>query len=222
MTVAQIKAVQMKFCGITRAEDAEAAIASGAALLGLNFYPGSPRHITLEHAQQIADVVAGRARLVGVFVNMNLAGVRQIARAVPLDCIQLHGDELREECTELAGDFEVIRAIKVTPQFRPEDLAAYSCCRGLLLDAPSPQHGGSGHSFDWRSVDWSAVREAAPWATLFLAGGLTAENIAEAIRIARPDVVDVASGIEESKGIKSAEKMRAFAEAVLAAGREVR
>jgi len=71
-------------------------------------------------------------------------------------------------------------------------------------------------------VDWSAVREAAPWATLFLAGGLTAENIAEAIRIARPDVVDVASGIEESKGIKSAEKMRAFAEAVLAAGREVR
>ncbi len=225
----QIKAIQMKFCGITRAQDAEAAIACGAAMLGLNFYPGSPRHIALERAQQIADAVAGRARLVGVFVNMNLSDVRQIARAVPLDCIQLHGDELHEECAELARDFEVIRAIKVTPAFRAEDLASYTCCRGLLLDAPSPQRGGSGHSFDWRSVDWAAVRRAAPWATIYLAGGLTAENVAEAIRVARPDVVDVASGIEESKGIKSAdgvtksaEKMRAFAAAVLAAGREVR
>ena len=222
MSSVQSRDVKMKFCGITRPEDAEAAISSGAAMLGLNFYPASPRHITLERAQQIADAVAGRARLVGVFVNMNLSGIRQIARAVPLDCIQLHGDELREECTELAGDFEVIRAIQVTPQFRPDELAAYACCRGLLLDAPSPQHGGSGQSFDWHNIDWPAIREAAPWAELYLAGGLTAENVVEAIRIAHPDVVDVASGIEESKGIKSAMKMRAFATAVQAAGREVR
>ena len=219
----------MKFCGITRPEDAESAIASGAAMLGLNFYSGSPRHLSLEQAQQIAAAVSGRVRLVGVFVNMDIYNVLQIARAVPLDCIQLHGDELQEDCAELARDFEVIRAIKVTPAFHPEDLAAYTCCRGLLLDTPSPQHGGSGHSFDWRSVDWTAVRQSAPWATLYLAGGLTAENVAEAIRLARPDVVDVASGIEESKGIKSAsqrvksaEKMRAFAAAVEAAGREVR
>ncbi len=222
MTSTQANTVRMKFCGITRPEDAEAAIACGASLLGLNFYPGSPRHITLEQAQQIADAVAGRVRLVGVFVNMNLSGVRQVARAVPLDCIQLHGEELREESAELAGDFEVIRAIKVTPQFLPDDLAAHTCCQGLLLDTPSPLHGGSGQSFDWRSVNWTAIREAAPWAALYLAGGLTAENVAEAIGIAHPDVVDVASGIEESKGIKSAIKMRAFAAAVLAAGREVR
>jgi indole-3-glycerol phosphate synthase/phosphoribosylanthranilate isomerase len=209
--------VQIKICGITRVEDALAAIEAGASMIGLNFFSGSPRCVTLPQAQKIAEAVAGRAKLVGVFVNEDAAQVISIARAVPLDLVQLHGDESAEYCREIAGQIGVIRALRAGGALRPESVAEFSFCRGLLLDTPCEGHGGSGRAFEWTGVDWNVIRSKAPGAKLFLAGGLSAANVAEAIAIARPDVVDVCSGVESAKGVKSVEKIREFVAAVRAA-----
>jgi phosphoribosylanthranilate isomerase len=206
--------VQVKICGVTRVADAEAAIESGAAMLGLNFYERSPRCITLAHAQEIARAVAGRAKLVGVFVNMNISEVLRIARQVPLDAVQLHGDESPADCELVAGSFEVIRALKVDARFNATRAAEFAACSGLLLDTPTAAHGGSGQCFDWAAVDWEAVRRALPNTKIFLAGGLHARNVAEAVAQVHPDVVDVCSGVESEKGIKSVQKMREFVAAV--------
>jgi phosphoribosylanthranilate isomerase len=228
--------VQVKICGITSVEDAQAAIELGAAMLGLNFYALSPRCITLERAQEIARAVtfsnrrAGcsplsgatirRVKLVGVFVNMNISEVLRIARAVPLDTVQLHGDESPADCDAVAAGFAVIRALKVDAEFSAERAAEFAVCRALLLDTPCVGHGGSGKSFDWASVDWARVRGVLPAAKLILAGGLDAGNVAQAIAMADPDAVDVCSGVESAKGIKSVEKMREFVAAVRAAERQ--
>jgi phosphoribosylanthranilate isomerase len=225
--------VEIKICGITRVEDAQAAMELGASMLGLNFYPRSPRCITLERAQEIARVVtftnrkagcdplSGTAtrpvKLVGVFVNMNITEVLRIARAAPLDAVQLHGDESPADCATAAAEFRVIRALKVDAKFSAERAAEFAVCRGLLLDTPSAGHGGSGKSFDWSNVDWNGVRCALPQAKLILAGGLNSHNVAEAIAIARPDAVDVCSGVESAKGIKSLIEMGKFVAAVRAA-----
>ena len=212
--------VEVKVCGITRIEDAEAAIGLGAKMLGLNFYSKSPRCITPERAREIAHGVAGRARLVGVFVNTTPAETLRIAREVSLDAVQLHGDESPEDCEAVAADFEVIRALKIDAQFSPARAAEFAACSGLLLDTPTPAHGGSGISFDWAAVAWDGVRRAAPATKIFLAGGLHAGNVAQAIAVAHPDVVDVCSGVESAKGIKSVERMREFVAAVRAAERQ--
>jgi phosphoribosylanthranilate isomerase len=217
-----MSAVEIKICGITRVEDALAAIKLGAAMLGVNFYAPSPRCITLERAQEIAAAVTGRVKVVGVFVNMNISEVLRIARAVPLDAVQLHGGESRQEYEAVAKEFEVIRSLKVDANFSEESVAEFAGCRGLLLDTPSAGHGGSGESFDWASVQWQSVRDAAPAAKMFLAGGLHAGNIAEAIALVHPDVVDVCSGVESAKGIKSLFEMGRFVAAVRAAERQER
>jgi phosphoribosylanthranilate isomerase len=215
-----MSAVEIKICGITRIEDAMAAIDTGAAMLGLNFYERSPRYITLKRAQEIAAAAAGRVKLVGVFVNMNIEEVLRIARALPLDAVQLHGDESLQECEAVANEFEMIRALKVDATFDSHCAAEFTCCRGLLLDTPSTKHGGSGESFDWAGVSWECVRRALPLAKVFLAGGLDARNVAEAIAMVRPDAVDVCSGVESAKGIKSIIQMREFVAAVSAAERQ--
>jgi phosphoribosylanthranilate isomerase len=225
--------VDIKICGITRVEDAQAAMELGASMLGLNFYPQSPRCISLERAQEIARVVAfsnrkagcdplsgmttRTVRLVGVFVNMDISEVLRIARAVPLDSVQLHGDESPADCATVAAEFYVIRALKVDTEFSPARVGEFAACRALLLDTPSTNHGGSGKSFEWSAVEWSAVHSALPAAKLILAGGLDARNVAEAIAVARPDVVDVCSGVESTRGIKSLYEMGKFVAAVRAA-----
>jgi phosphoribosylanthranilate isomerase len=153
---------------------------------------------------------------------MNVSEVLRIARAVPLDAVQFHGDESRQECEAVAKEFDVIRALKVDKGFSEERSAEFAACSGLLLDAPSAGHGGSGESFDWTSVQWHSVRSASPSARVFLAGGLHAGNIAEAIAMVHPDVVDVCSGVESEKGIKSVNKMREFVAAVRAVERQER
>jgi phosphoribosylanthranilate isomerase len=215
-----MSAVEIKVCGITRVEDALAAIELGAAMLGLNFYARSPRCISVERAQEIARHCTGHARLVGVFVNMNVSEVLCIARAVPLDAVQLHGNESPADCAVVAAEFSVIRALKADAEFSPARAAEFAICRGLLLDTPSPDHGGSGECFDWMGVGWESVRRAMPAAKLILAGGLHAGNVAQAIDLANPDAVDVCSGVESAKGIKSVEKMREFVAAVRAAERQ--
>ena len=211
--------VEIKICGITRVADALAAVELGAAMLGLNFYPLSPRCISLEQAQTIARAVEGRVKLVGVFVNMNISEVLRIARAVPLDAVQLHGDESPQDCALAAREFEVIRALKANAEFTTQRSAQFACCHGLLVDTPSAEHGGSGKSFSWASLPWAGLRAASPAFKLFLAGGLHAGNVAEAIAVAHPDVVDVCSGVELEKGIKSVTQMQEFVAAVRAAER---
>lgn len=215
-----MSAVEIKICGITSTADAQAAVDAGASMLGLNFYEASPRCISLERAQEIAKAVAGRVKLVGVFVNMNVSGVLQIARAVPLDLVQLHGNESPEDCTTVAAGFEVIRALHADAGFSAARAAEFTVCAGLLLDTACADHGGSGRSFDWASVDWTGVRAASAKAKLFLAGGLHAGNVRAAISAVHPDVVDVCSGVEMGKGIKSVELMREFVAAVRAAESE--
>ncbi len=212
--------VEIKICGITRVSDALAAVELGAHMIGLNFYAGSPRHISLELAQQIAAAVAGRIKLAGVFVNMNVEDVLSIARAVPLHAVQLHGGESPQDCLTLASEFDVIRALKVDADFSVARASEFAVCRGLLLDTPCTTHGGSGQSFDWATVEWTSVRRVLPRTKLFLAGGLHTGNIAEAIAAVQPDVVDVCSGVELTKGIKSVEKMRDFVAAVRAVERQ--
>ncbi len=227
--------VEIKICGITRVEDALAAVDLGAAMLGLNFYPPSPRCVTLEQAQEIARAVLGvrersasvpvakpgRVKLVGVFVNMNISEVLRIARAVPLDAVQLHGDESRHDCELAAQEFEAIRALKANEAaFTAAFLSEFACCRGLLVDTPCAEHGGSGESFCWDGVPWASLRRASPAVKVFLAGGLHAGNVASAIAAAHPDVVDVCSGVESAKGIKSVSQMREFVAAVRAAERQ--
>ncbi len=217
-----MSAVEIKICGITRVEDALAAVELGPEMLGLNFYAGSPRCISLEQAQQIAQAVTGRVKLVGVFVNMNIVEVLRIARAVPLNAVQLHGDESRQESEEVAAEFELIRAIKVDAAFSAEHAAEFALYHGLLLDTPCAGHGGSGESFCWPSVNWKSLRATAPQTKLFLAGGLHARNVADAIALVHPDAVDVCSGVESAKGIKSLLEMGKFVAAVRAAERQER
>ncbi len=138
---------------------------------------------------------------------------------------------MRCSCTATnpRGDCEVLAA-GVRGDSRPQGgcgvqrgrAAEFAACRGLLLDTPCAGHGGSGESFSWESVDWKSLRGAFPAARLFLAGGLHAANVAEAIAVAHPDVVDVCSGVESAKGIKSVSKMREFVAAVRAAERQER
>jgi phosphoribosylanthranilate isomerase len=225
-------AVQVKICGITSAEDARAAIELGATMLGVNFYAPSPRCVALTQAREIAEAVGGRARLVGVFVNMNVEDVLRTARAVPLDAVQLHGDETRMECEAVAAEFPLIRALKVDTyferrvfeQFMPrivspsaEGLNMEPAHWDLLLDTPCADRGGSGESFRWTDVRWDWLRERLPESKIYLAGGLDANNVGEAIRIVHPDVVDVCSGVEQTKRTKSVSRMRAFVAAVKAA-----
>jgi phosphoribosylanthranilate isomerase len=212
--------VQIKICGITRLFDAEAAIELGAAMLGLNFYERSPRCISPAQARNIAHAANGRAKLVGVFVNMHVSEVLRITDEVPLDVVQLHGNESPAACQAIAVRVPVVRALKVDAKFGAARAAEFAFCSGLLLDTPTPAHGGSGECFDWSSIAWDDLRRAAPNARIFLAGGLHAGNVGEAIAVARPDVVDVCSGVESAKAIKSAEKMREFVAAVRAAERQ--
>lgn len=213
--------VEIKICGITRVQDALAAVDVGAAMLGLNFYPQSPRCITLERAQEITRAIVGvsRVKLVGVFVNMDLSEVLRIAHAVPLDALQLHGDETRRDCELAAQEFEVIRALKADVAFTADRIAEFTCCRGLLVDTPCAGHGGSGESFPWADVPWASLRRVSSTMKIFLAGGLDAGNVGAAIAAAHPDVVDVCSGVEAAKGIKSVSQMQGFVAAVRAAER---
>jgi phosphoribosylanthranilate isomerase len=205
---------RVKICGITRPEDASMAAGAGADAIGLNFYPGSPRCVTLEQAQAIAAAMPAGVARVGVFVNADLAEMRRIADSVPLDYVQLHGDEPPQAIAAL--DVPVIRAFRCgSAGLMPVGLYLEACRQAgrlpaaVLIDAYAPgAFGGTGQTLDWPAL--AAGREHLAGLPLILAGGLTAENVAAAIAAARPDGVDTASGVESSPGVKDAARVRAF------------
>jgi phosphoribosylanthranilate isomerase len=190
---------KVKICGITNVRDAKAALAVGADYLGLNFYKRSKRHITPAAAKKIAQAVqktGSKAKLVGVFVNETPERVAQISKAVGLHYAQLHGDETSAEVAQLAkSGVPVIKALRVGPNFRAgAQLSEHKRAKAILLDGFDPrERGGTGKTFDWHKA--AKITGTKP---LFLAGGLTPENVAEAIRIAQPYAVDVCSGVESA------------------------
>ena len=198
--------VRIKICGVTRAEDALAAVRLGADALGFNFWPGSKRHITPAAARLIIARLPPFVTPVGVFVNQLEGEMRAIAAETGIQVFQLHGDEPPELCARLP--LPVVKAIPVDQVRALSRLLSYEVS-AFLLDTPSRGYGGSGEPFDWSLAE--GVSEVAP---VILAGGLTPENVAAAVRAVRPYAVDVASGVESSPGVKDMARMSRFFAAV--------
>ena len=198
---------RIKICGLTRAEDIDAAVSSGADAIGLVFYPPSPRILGLEHARQLALRVPPYVTKVALFVNEPEGKVREMLAAVPVDLLQFHGEEDEAYCRSFARPY--VKAARVRPGVDLVEFARrYPSANGLLLDAYVDGYGGAGETFDW-----SMIPSQLPLPVI-LSGGLHSGNVAEAICRVRPWAVDVSSGVESSKGIKDAEKIAAFVAAV--------
>jgi phosphoribosylanthranilate isomerase len=196
----------IKICGITHEDDAATAVEAGANALGFNFYPRSPRYITPGRAAEIVSAVRGNYLRVGVFVNAGERELRQTAEQVPLDVLQLHGDQ----SAYLPAPYRLWKSIGPDQQVtsRASKFEAY------LLDTPSESFGGSGVAFPWRLAAQFPYR-------FIVAGGLDAHNVAEAITVARPWGVDACSRIELHPGRKDAQRVREFVRAAQGAASEV-
>ena len=207
-------APKIKFCGLTTLTDAELAVAAGAWAIGLIFWPGSPRRCPAAAAPEIAAAVKRQVEVVGVFVNARLDTIADTADAVGLTMLQLHGDEGPAFCAEAARrtGCKVVKALRVRSRADIQAAAAFNTDFHLLDSYRPGQPGGTGETFAWELV--AQDRASAP---VILSGGLTAENVAEAIALIRPFAVDVASGVERRPGRKDAAKLEAFAAAVRSA-----
>ncbi len=200
---------RIKICGITRIEDALAAAQAGADAIGLVFDPKSSRCVDVKQAAAIARALPPYITVVGLFVDAAAQSVHDVMNRVHLDLLQFHGAETPEYCRAYSKPY--VKAIRMTPEI---DLHAeerrYAEAAGLLLDSFSPAaSGGTGQVFDWNSVPHGLKKP------VILAGGLTPENVTEAIERVRPYAVDVSSGVEQSKGIKDVKKISAFVKAVV-------
>ena len=205
------RSIKVKVCGITNGEDALAAVESGADALGFIFYEKSPRYVVPAIAGQIIAELPPLVMSVGVFVNEGLATVRSIMDTYHLGMAQLHGDENASYCHELSRP--VIKALRLKNRESLLALAEYQgrgSVRGFVLDTFSElAYGGTG-----QVTDWTLAAEVAKSTPILLAGGLTPDNVTEAIRVVRPYGVDVSSGVESAPGKKDRAKLRAFLEAV--------
>jgi phosphoribosylanthranilate isomerase len=187
----------------------------GASALGFNFYPPSPRSISPADAWSIIRRLPPFVEAVGVFVNWPPLVVAALARAVRLGSVQLHGEESPADVAALARKHRVTKAVQVKRGFRAASLARYRAADAILLDGFAPGlHGGTG-----RTLDWKLARATRRYTRIILAGGLTPENIAEAIRVAQPYAVDVASGVEARPGRKDPARLRELFDAIASAER---
>ena len=197
---------RVKICGITNWMDAKRAYQAGADYLGFNFYRQSPRYISPVKARKIVARLPENVAAVGVFVNESEANVLRIAKAVGLAYVQLHGEETPETVARLAQNVRVIKALRVSPAFRTAQLGRFTEATAFLLDGfDRGARGGTGKTFDW-SVALRAKRRG----RIFLAGGLTPENAAEARASVKPFALDVCSGVESAPGKKDAARLLAF------------
>ncbi len=212
---------RVKICGITRPQDAVLAARLGADALGLMFYAGSKRAITLRQAAEIRAAVPAFVSVVGLFVNPQRIDVESTLQAVHLDCLQFHGDEDPAFCESFAIPY--IKVVRVPAeaddsghgkllQQVEEQAAQFSGASAILLDTYDPQQrGGTGKQFDWTLARRCVEQLAAP---IVLAGGLSADNAARAINEVRPWALDLSSGVESEPGIKDPDKLQAFFEEV--------
>lgn len=199
---------RVKICGITRVEDALAAVNAGADAIGLIFYAPSPRAVTVEQAQKIVAAIPPFVSVVGLFVNAPKAEIESVLSRVRLDILQFHGDETAEDCEQI--NLPYYKAIRVKADTNLIQCAQqYRTAKALLLDAFSEAAmGGTGQTFDWNLIPANLPKP------VILAGGLNAENVGLAIRQVSPYAVDVSGGVEADKGIKDAVKITAFMQGV--------
>lgn len=199
---------RVKICGITRPEDARAAAGLGVDAIGLVFYVPSPRTVTIVQAQSIVAALPPFVTVVGLFVDAAATEVEAVLQAVRIDALQFHGQETAAQCGGYGRPY--IKALRMREDIDLiASVDAYAGASGVLLDAHHEQlAGGTGAVFDWTRVP---ARLALP---VILAGGLTPQNVAAAVRQVRPYAVDVSGGVEAAKGIKDQQKMAAFIQAV--------
>lgn len=196
--------VTVKICGITSVDDAQGAVVAGADAVGLMFFEGSPRHVSLTEAKVIVESLPPSMVRVGVFVNADASLVNRAVLECSLNVLQFHGEESPEFCSQFG--VMTLKAIRVRDESSMAEMERFGT-DGFLLDAFSKEaRGGTGELFNWEL----ARRATECGKPIFLAGGLTAENVAEAVRVVQPFAVDVSSGVESAPGKKDAEKMRAF------------
>ncbi|MHB9004030.1 MAG: phosphoribosylanthranilate isomerase [Coriobacteriia bacterium] len=203
---------RIKICGLTRADDAAAAVAAGADALGVILHADSPRRVGLEDAARVLRDVPPPVARIGVFVNASIDFVREAVDVLSLTSVQFHGSESPEFCS--SSPVPVVKAFRVGKRFASQSVEPFRGRAGaVLLDTYSPHmHGGTGTILRWQHIP------ALPgWAPLFLAGGLNAENVGEAILLTHPFAVDVSSGVELSPGIKDPAAIHALCDAVRAA-----
>ena len=195
---------RVKICGITRAEDAVAVVEAGSDAIGLVFYEPSPRAVTLKQAQEIVQSVPAFVTVTALFVNPEPSLVQEVLNGVRIDLIQFHGDEDSTFCEQFKHPY--IKAIRVR---QASDVVASSLrfpsAQGILLDSYKPGvPGGTGETFDWSLIPADKTK------AIILAGGLTPENVADAIELVQPFALDVSGGVEEAKGIKDHGKINQF------------
>lgn len=209
--------MQVKFCGLTRVSDVEDAIEIGVDAIGLVFYPPSPRAVTIEQALSLIQHIPAFVSVVALVVNMDEDELINLASHVAFDVIQFHGDESAKDCARLAGRVNKrwIKALRIDKQSQsPETIKAQIAdyaqagASSILLDAYHQEaYGGTGERFDWSLIPEDSKLP------IILAGGLTPENVADALDLPI-NAVDVSGGIESAKGIKDAGKMAAFIKSV--------
>ena len=210
----------IKICGLTTEESLRSAAENGADFIGLVFYPPSPRAVMTDQAAALAKTIrhipaSARPQLTGLFVNADDALIADVLNHVPLDLLQLHGDEPPQRCRDVRTQFDlpVMKAIPVATQDDLKHLAAYQdACNWILFDTKSgnsAEKGGTGQCFDWALL--SDIRHTTPW---MLAGGLNRDNITDALQRLSPDAVDVSSGVEEQRGVKNSAMIKEFIETV--------
>jgi phosphoribosylanthranilate isomerase len=198
----------VKICGITRLEDAEAAVAAGARALGFIFWPESPRFLDPHRARAIVRALPPFVTTVGVFVNQPIAYVNGVAALARLSAVQLHGDETIDEAARVARP--VVKAIGVSAATQAGAADAWPARVTMLVDAHDPRRrGGTG-----RTIDWTVAAAIAARRRTILSGGLTADNVADAVARVRPFGIDISSGVERAPGIKDHARMRALFEVV--------
>ena len=200
---------RVKVCGITEFEDARDAVLLGADAIGLNFYEKSPRYIDPSHAAKIIEKLPPFVTVAGVFVNRpDPMALEDFAVAIGLHAVQLHGNETPDYCSMIQR-VKVIKAFRVDANFRVDILRNHGAGTFLLDAHTQDQFGGTGKVFNWNQVFGANA-----FGSIIVAGGLTPENVADAVTTLHPFAVDVASGVESAPGKKDYDKMRRFIEAV--------
>lgn len=200
----EIIVTRIKICGITRTEDALAAVEAGADAIGLVFYGASPRNVTIEQATEICQALPPFITTVGLFVNASYQEVSEISAKLSLSLLQFHGEESAAYCEQFTQPWLKALRVQATTNI-VEEMRPYSKAQGILLDSyVAGVKGGTGISFDWSLIPQQAAKP------IILAGGLTVDNVQQAIQISKPYAVDVSGGVEIAKGIKDPAKIIAF------------
>ena len=203
VSISQLR-TRVKICGITCVEDAMNSVNAGADAIGLVFYAPSPRAVTIAQAQQIVAALSPFISVVGLFVNAKQTEIESVLSKVRLDILQFHGEESASDCQQINMPYYKAIRVKADTNLLQYE-AEFKSAKALLLDTYSEAAvGGTGQVFDWGLIPKNLSKP------VILAGGLTAENVASAIRQVRPYAVDVSGGVEQNKGIKDAAKIAAF------------